>query len=115
MRLFDADDAEWLQRSGYSKRVIVPPGVLSPGMFLQQVAFKTGDTMPPHFHNRTTEVFIPTSSGEMVINGERVPLIPGTVLVCEPGDIHGIPLVKKDFDILVMKLDAEEDDNEWLE
>ena len=115
MRSHRAKDSPWVEGDGYRKRVIVPPEALGTSVLVQEVSFREGDTMPSHYHRRTTELFIPISEGEIRIDGEDVPLTKGTIIQCEPGDVHGIPKVERDFSILVVKVDAERDDTIWCD
>jgi len=39
----------------------------------------------------------------------------GDCLVCEPGDVHGNPVIGNDFRILVLKVGLREHDTVWLD
>ncbi|QLH75464.1 MAG: cupin domain-containing protein [Methanomassiliicoccales archaeon] len=114
MRIFRYADAKKVQGRGYSKKVLVPEEELGiRGSFIQEVSFKKGDTVQLHHHKVQTEVFIALSEGTFMINGELIKLGPGDALLCEPMDVHGNPVIEKDFKILVLKINHVEDDIEW--
>lgn len=115
MQVFRAKDLDWEQGLGYRKRKMHLEGVLPRQVdFLQEVRFKKGATVPPHYHKVQTEVFFVLARGSITIDGERVDAEAGDVIVCEPGEVHGMPLVEEDFGFLVMKIDHREDDTVWL-
>ncbi len=51
----------------------------------------------------------------LIINDERLNLEEGDTVVCAPSDVHGVPPVEREFSILVIKLDYEDDDTRWME
>jgi quercetin dioxygenase-like cupin family protein len=115
MRKFRAADMEWEEGQGYRKRRIAMDGALPRQVdLLQEVRFRKGDTVPPHYHRTQTEMFFVLASGSITIDGIRVDAAPGDVIVCEPGEVHGMPLVEEDFAFLVLKVDYREDDTVWL-
>lgn len=115
MQVFRAKDADWEQGLGYWKRKMRLDGVLPRQVdFLQEVRFRKGATVPPHYHKTQTEVFFVLGKGSITINGARVDAEAGDVIVCEPGEVHGMPLIEEDFGFLVMKVDYREDDTVWL-
>jgi quercetin dioxygenase-like cupin family protein len=115
MRLFRENEAEEVPGDGYLKRLVLPKGTLPDDMFIQEVLFKAGDRVRLHHHELQIEVFIPLSEGDFVVNGRDVRIGPGDVLVCEPGDIHGNPVIAKDFRIMVLKIEHQADDIYWDE
>ncbi len=115
MQVFRAADFGWEQGQGYRKRRMFLDGVLPRQVeLLQEVRFKKGATVPPHYHRTQTEVFFVLARGSITIDGNRVDADAGDVVVCEPGEVHGMPLVEGDFGFLVMKIDYREDDTVWL-
>lgn len=115
MRRFEVKGTEWEQGRGYRKRKMLLEGVLPVKVdFLQEVRFRKGETIPPHYHRTQTEIFYVLARGSITINGERVDAEAGDVIVCEPGEVHGMPLVEEDFGFLVLKVDYREDDTVWL-
>jgi quercetin dioxygenase-like cupin family protein len=115
MKLFRAADRPWEQGKGYHKRRLVSDEVFPREIDLvQEVRFRKGSTIPPHYHRVQTEVFFVLGTGSITIDGHRVDGEPGDVIVCEPGEVHGMPLVEEDFGFLVMKIDYRDDDTVWL-
>ena len=115
MRKYRALDMAWEQGQGYRKRKMLLEGVLPHQLdFLQEVRFRKGETVPPHYHRRQTEIFFVLARGSITINGARVDAEAGDVIVCEPGEVHGMPLVEEDFGFLVIKINYREDDTVWL-
>jgi quercetin dioxygenase-like cupin family protein len=115
MRKLRAKDRAWEQGQGYQKRKLLLEGVLPQQVdFLQEVRFRKGATVPPHYHRIQTEIFFVLAKGSITIDGIRVDAEAGDVIVCEPGEVHGMPLVEEDFGFLVMKIDHRNDDTIWL-
>ncbi|MDW5562795.1 MAG: cupin domain-containing protein [Methanomassiliicoccus sp.] len=115
MRKFSAAEGAWEQGRGYCKRRMVLEGVLPQEVdLLQEVRFRKGDTVPPHYHRIQTEVFFVLARGSITIDDTRVDAEAGDIIVCEPGEVHGMPLVEADFGFMVMKIDYREDDTVWL-
>jgi quercetin dioxygenase-like cupin family protein len=105
----------WERGRGYSKRKLLGNEFLPQRIdLLQEVRFKKGDTVPPHYHRVQTEIFYVLAKGSITIDGHKVDAGPGDMIVCEPGEVHGMPLVEDDFGFLVMKIDYREDDTVWL-
>ncbi|MCU0861444.1 MAG: cupin domain-containing protein [Methanomassiliicoccales archaeon] len=115
MRLYRSSEADWEEGKGYRKRLLISEAQLGiEGSFMQEVAFRPGESVPMHYHMRTKEVFLPLDEAVFVINGESVTIGPGDVLVCEPGDRHGNPVIHKPFRILVLKVGFVPEDTVWL-
>ncbi len=114
MKRFSSSERAWVQGKGYSKRVLIPSKELGiPGSFMQEVSFKKGDVVPQHHHAIQTEVFYALEEAWFVINGETLIMQPGDIVVCEPGDVHGNPVIPNDFRILVLKVGYAENDIYW--
>jgi quercetin dioxygenase-like cupin family protein len=80
------------------------------------VEFKAGDSVAFHFHQVTREIFYCLRGpAPFVINGRPTVMREGDCLVCEPGDVHGNPVIENDFRILVLKADLKEHDTVWLD
>lgn len=115
MQVFRAADFDWEQGAGYRKRKLRLDGVLPQKVdFIQEVRFKKGATVPPHYHRTQTEVFFVLAKGSITIDGVRIDAEAGDVIVCGPGEVHGMPLVEDDFGFMVMKIDYKDDDTVWL-
>lgn len=80
---------------------------------MQEVRFSKGATVPPHYHRVQTEIFYALSAGSITIDGREVRMGRGDMVVCEPGERHGMPLVEEDFAFLVIKIDYRDDDTVW--
>ncbi len=116
MRYFPASLAQWTEGRGYRKRALLREKDLGiPGSFIQEVSFTPGDRVPLHFHRKTKEIFIALDEARFEINGNEVVLHPEDVLICEPGDVHGNPVISSAFRILVIKVNFEPDDTVWTE
>jgi quercetin dioxygenase-like cupin family protein len=116
MRVYRSDVKRWTEGKGYRKRTLLEEGELGiEGSFIQEVEFVAGDKVPRHYHRTQTEIFYALSPIGFEINGERVLMQPGDIVVCEPGDVHGNPSLPQAARILVIKVDFAEDDTIWLE
>ena len=105
----------WEQGRGYRKRRMDPDGTLPHQVdLLEEVRLKAGETVPFHFHRNQTEIFFVLALGLITIDGVAVEAREGDVIVCEPGDVHGMPHIENDFGLLVMKIDYDSDDTVWL-
>lgn len=114
MKRYRSEDAKWIQGQGYSKRIILPEKDLGiPGSLIQEVKFRQGDKVPLHHHNIQTEIFYAKDEAHFEINGERIKMMPGDIIICEPGDVHGNPSIPHDFTILVLKINYDENDFVW--
>ncbi len=102
---------------GYLKRIVLEAEDIGvKGTLLQEVQFIAGDKVAFHFHKVTREIFFCLQGpAPFVINGQPVVMNEGDCLVCEPGDVHGNPIIKNDFRILVLKVGFKEADTDWLE
>jgi len=99
---------------GHLKRVLLDETALGiPGSFIQEVEFRKGDVVPQHHHRFQTEIFYALDEAMFLINGENVTISPGDVLVYQPGDVHGNPVIPHDFRILVLKVVYRENDIVW--
>lgn len=115
MKLLRTSSRPWTEGKGYRKRPLITQEELGiPDSFAQEVQFHPGESVPLHYHKRTKEVFIALDQAAFEINGEIVVMEPRDVLICEPGDVHGNPVIPHAFRILVIKVDLETDDTVWL-
>lgn len=116
MKHFQSNESGWIEGRGYRKKKLLVSNPLPAKVdFIQEVRFSKGSSMPKHYHKRQTEIFYALASGYIIINETEITISQGDVIVCEPGDVHGIPEIKSDFGFLVLKIDYEEDDTVWLE
>jgi mannose-6-phosphate isomerase-like protein (cupin superfamily) len=82
------------------RRVSEVPKVQSTCGYRQRLFSKEDDTpaffhlvriteSKTHYHNRATEFYyVLEGSGEMTIDGETVPIEPGTLIKLDPGSVH---------------------------
>ena len=116
MKQFPASQAHWTKGRGYRKSVLLEERDLGiKGSLIQMVEFAPGDKVPLHYHDRTKEVFFALDRAIFVINSETVTLEPNDILVCEPGDVHGNPVIESAFRILVIKVGFQADDTVWMQ
>ncbi|HSV42418.1 MAG TPA: hypothetical protein VLH13_03300, partial [Methanomassiliicoccales archaeon] len=116
MRLHQASESAWVEGNGYTKRILMDEGSLGiKGSFFQEVLFRKGDKVPIHHHVIQTEIFYAVTDAYFNINGRSVVLRPGDMVICEPGDRHGNPVIPHDMKILVLKIDHKDDDTVWDE
>lgn len=102
---------------GYLKRIVLEAQDIGlKDTLLQEVQFTAGEKVAFHFHQVTREVFYCLAGpAPFVINGQPVVMNEGDCLICEPGDVHGNPVIGKDFRILVLKVGFKENDTVWLD
>jgi len=115
MRIYLASDREWVPGKGYKKRLAMSENDLGiKGGLIQEVTFTEGGTVAAHYHKIQTEVFYALDRVKFEINGKKVMMEPGDIMVCEPGEIHSNPYLSQDSRILVLKINYQEDDIFWL-
>ncbi len=90
MKIIKAQDKEWIEKQGYSKRIFLDEKDLGqPGALVQEIKIKAGETAGEHYHKKQTEIFyFLTENGHWIINGERMIFKIGDVLVIEPEDMR---------------------------
>ncbi len=115
MKHFKAASTKWTEGQGYWKRKLMTGDVFPQEVdLLQEVRFAKGSTIPPHYHKEQTEVFFVLAKGSITIDDKKIDAEPGDVIVCEPMEVHGMPLVEENFGFLVLKINYREDDTVWL-
>jgi quercetin dioxygenase-like cupin family protein len=102
---------------GYLKRIVLEAKDIGlKDTLLQEVQFTAGEKVAFHFHQVTREIFYClVGPAPFVINGQPVVMSEGDCLICEPGDVHGNPVIGNDFRILVLKVGFKEHDTVWLD
>ncbi|MFH1235938.1 MAG: cupin domain-containing protein [Parcubacteria group bacterium] len=85
-------DAPWTERPGYGKRVLLTGDQIgAPGTLVQMLRIRPGEGASPHYHQSCTETFFFfAGTGEWTVNGEKVTLQTGDVLVIQPGDRYSV-------------------------
>lgn len=119
MKIINQEEKDWLEREGYSKKALVTKDDLKSksNIFVQIVKNEPHTNVKPHYHKQTIEIFyILSGSGIFFINNDKNRRKPGDVILCEPGDVHGvINDTDEDFLTLVFKINPTENDNYWVE
>lgn len=116
MKIVKSKDKQWLEKQGYSKKVILDEKDLKQkDSFVQEVKIKAGQTAKNHYHKIQTEVFyFLTENGYWIINGKKMSFKTGDVLVIEPFDKHEVVNdTSKDYLYLAVKYDYAPDDLYW--
>jgi quercetin dioxygenase-like cupin family protein len=114
MKHFKHESATVVPGPGYLKRVLIDESSLGiPGSYIQEVEFRKGDVVRQHHHRFQKEIFYALDEAQFMINGQKVTMDPGDILVCEPGDVHGNPMIPYDFRILALKVNYRENDIVW--
>ena len=71
------------------KRVIVRRGEVPHLTQIARATFPPGETVPAHTHLDMWELFIcEEGKGMMTVNGRKIDLLPGTLVLVHPGDVH---------------------------
>jgi len=117
MKLFPRAHFREVSGDGYLKRIVLESNDVGvKDALLQEVQFTAGEKVAFHFHQVTKEIFYCLQGpAPFVINGQQVLMEEGDCLICEPGDVHGNPIIENDFRILVLKVDHREQDTVWLD
>jgi quercetin dioxygenase-like cupin family protein len=73
------------------KRVLLRKGEAPHVLQLATVDFEPGQTAAAHAHDGMVEVFLcEAGSGSVDIDGQAHAIRPGTMFVCEPGEVHEV-------------------------
>ncbi len=90
MKFLKNDSSPWQDKGDYSKKVFLTAADLGhPGAQIQELKIKPGAVCADHYHKIQTEIFYFTkTNGWFEVNGKKINLAPGDVLVIEPNDRH---------------------------
>jgi quercetin dioxygenase-like cupin family protein len=116
MKIVKTQNKEWLQKEGYSKKILLDENELNhKGGLVQLIKLKPGERAETHHHKEQTEIFyFLTKNGYWVINNEKFEFEIGDTLVIEPNDKHLIINdTDQDYIYLVFKYDYAPDDLYW--
>ena len=108
----------WLERQGYSKKILLTEDDLrSKGNLVQVVKNEAHTEIKPHYHKQMVEIYHVLKRNAVVFCGEtRVKAQPGDTILCEPGEVHGVVNdTDEEFQFVVFKINAKDDDTIWLE
>lgn len=115
MKIKRLNETEWLDKTGYSKRIYFGEESLGKGSLVEEIAVKSGEVLKSHYHEKQTEVlYILNENGYFIINDEKLEVKTGDVLVLEPMDRHiTVNNTDKDFTYLCFKINFVEGDSIW--
>lgn len=117
MKFVKISKKKWLQRQGYSKKILLTEEDLkSKGNLVQIVRNKAHTEIKPHYHKEMIEIYHILKGNAIIFCGDtRVRAQPGDTLLCEPGEVHGVDNDKdEDFQFVVFKINAKDDDMVWV-
>lgn len=116
MKIIKSGSKTWLEKPGYSKKILLDEKDLGQfGSLMQEIKIKAGETAKEHFHKKQTEVFyFSNNNGYWIVNGEKITPDVGDVLIIEPFDKHAtISNDKTDYVYLAVKFNYDPDDFYW--
>lgn len=117
MKKTNIENGEWQKGEGYYKRVFFDPtDMKQDGVQLQQIKISPNQIAENHYHENQTEVFyFLNNHGYFVVNGEKVIIKTGDILMIEPRDEHKVVNnSEKDFLYLAFKSNYSNDDIYWV-
>ena len=117
MKIVKSQDKEWLQKKGYSKKILLDEKDLNyKGCLVQQIKVKPGEVAEKHYHKEQTEIFyFLTKNGYWRINGEKFIFEIGDTLVIEPNDEHFVMNdTKEDYIYMAFKFNYDSEDLYWV-
>jgi quercetin dioxygenase-like cupin family protein len=118
MKFVKMDEKEWLERQGYSKKILLTEDDLkSKGNIVQVVRNKAHTEIKPHYHEHMKEIYhILKGNAVVFFEDTRVRAHPGDTLLCEPREVHGVVNdTDEEFMFVVFKINAMDDDMYWAE
>lgn len=116
MKIIKSNVKNWVDKQGYSKKIFLDEkdtGI--PGLLVQVVKIKAGETAKTHYHKKQTEIFyFLTKNGYWIINGEKMTFEVGDILVIEPLDKHLVANdTSEDYLYLAIKYNYGQNDLYW--
>ena len=117
MKFVKLDEKKWLNRKGYSKKILLSEEDLkSKGNIVQIVKNEAHTEIKPHYHEHMTEIYHILKGSAIVFCGNfRKKTKPGDTLLCEPGEVHGlINDTNNEFLFAVFKINAKDNDIIWI-
>jgi len=111
-----AEEKEWSEKEGYSKKVFLTDADLKqPGIHVQEIKIKPNETAKNHYHKKQTEIFyFLNNNGYFIVNGRKIDVRPGDIIVVQPMDEHEV-VNNTDSDFLYMayKFNYDAEDLYW--
>lgn len=117
MKFVKLDEKKWLNRKGYSKKILLSEEDLkSKGNIVQIVKNEAHTEIKPHYHKHMTEIYHILKGTAIIFCGDfKEKANPGDTLLCEPGEVHGlINNTNSEFLFAVFKINAKDDDLIWV-
>jgi quercetin dioxygenase-like cupin family protein len=117
MKFIKINEKKWLERQGYSKKILLTEeDLMSRGNLVQIVRNKAHTEIKPHYHKEMIEIYHILKGNAVIFCGEaRVQAQPGDTLLCEPGEVHGVDNdTDEDFQFVVFKINAKDEDMVWV-
>lgn len=112
MKIIKSESKLWLEKQGYSKKVLLGEQNLGKFSHVQELKIRPGERAGEHYHKKQTEVFyFFNKDGYWIVNGEKITPDIGDVLVIEPFDMHtAISNGLKDYVYLAVKFNYDPND-----
>ena len=83
------------------KQVMIDKGVVPRLTKFSRTLIKAGQSVSPHKHDSMYEIlFLLTGKGQLIVDGDKVELSARQCLIVEPGELHSIPEVSEDIDMI---------------
>jgi quercetin dioxygenase-like cupin family protein len=83
------------------KQVMIDIGVVPRLTNFSRALIKAGQSVSPHKHDSAYEVlFLLTGKGQLIVDGDKIELSARQCLIVEPGELHSIPEVSEDIDMI---------------
>ena len=117
MKFIKAQNKEWLQKKGYSKKILLDENDLNyKGGLVQLIKVKSQEVAKDHYHKKQTEIFyFLTKNGYWVINDQKFEFEIGDVLVIEPNDRHYVMNnTTEDYVYIAFKFNYDSEDLHWV-
>jgi quercetin dioxygenase-like cupin family protein len=118
LKFVKLNEKGWLKRQGYSKQILLTEDDLkSKGNLVQIVKNKAHTEIKPHYHKKMIEIYHILQGKAVIFCGDTmVRAQPGDTLLCEPGEVHGVVNdTDEDFQFVVFKIKAKDEDMYWVE
>jgi len=116
MQVIKSSVKSWDEKKGYRKKIFLDENELNTkGARVQQIKIKPHEVAKNHYHKIQTEIsYFLNNNGYYVVNGKKISVEPGDIIVIEPNDRHEVVNnTDNDFLYMVFKLDYSEDDFYW--
>ena len=83
------------------KQVMIEEGVVPRLAKFSRAVIKAGKSVSPHKHESMYEILLLlTGKGQLIVDGNKLELSAGQCLIVEPGELHSIPEVSEDIDMV---------------